>query len=100
MREDDSAAYLSSVTRNHCADDHCALSGTELHSGDPITATCRTDGDRTTNGEDRNARDDGNPGLAESTLWYGVRRTDGRFGYLSAIWVQPQQRGGLGLPAC
>ncbi|MES4892501.1 hypothetical protein [Streptomyces sp. NPDC096012] len=105
MREDDSAAYLSSVTKNHCADDHCAddhcaLAGTELHTGDTVAATCRTEGDRTTNGEDRNARDDGNPGLAESTLWYGVRWTDGRFGYLSVVWIRPDQRGGLGLPSC
>ncbi|WP_416967360.1 hypothetical protein [Streptomyces sp. 4F14] len=99
MRED-KPAYLSEVTKNFCARNGCALPGTELRTGDRITAVCRTEGERTTNGEDGNARDDANEGLAETTLWYGIRTGDGRFGYISAIWIEPGQRDGLGLPSC
>lgn len=100
MRDDDHPAYLSTVTKNFCADNGCALPDTQLTTDDVITATCRTDGDRTTNGEDGNARDDNNPGLDKTHLWYGIRWGDGRFGFISAVWIDPGQRDGLDLPAC
>ncbi|MGW7466349.1 hypothetical protein ACWGJT_16990 [Streptomyces xantholiticus] len=99
MRED-TPAYLSTVTENFCASRGCALSGTEVVTGDRLTATCHTQGARTTNGHDKDSADDTNEGLAESRLWYGVRWSDGRFGYISAVWIDPGQRGGLGLPSC
>ncbi|WP_075735885.1 hypothetical protein [Streptomyces acidiscabies] len=99
MRED-KPGYLSEVTKNFCARNGCSLPDTELRTGDRITAVCQTVGERTTNGEDNNARDDGNSGLAKSELWYGIRAADGRFGYISAIWIEPGRRDGLGLPNC
>lgn len=99
MRED-TPAYLSTVTKNYCKRDGCALGGTDVGTGAVITAYCQTSGDRTTNGWDGNSIDDGNPGLYESTRWYGIRWVDGRTGYLSEVWIDPSQHGGLGLRAC
>ena len=44
--------------------------------------------------------DDGNPGLFESTRWYGIQLPDGRFGYISEVWIRDADRGGLDLPHC
>ena len=38
--------------------------------------------------------------LFSSTRYYGVRLTNGTFGYVSETWIHPSHRGGLGLPAC
>lgn len=99
MRED-VPAYLSTVPRNYCKRDGCALGGTDMGTGAYLTAVCQTGGVRTTNGWDANPSDDGNPGLFESTRWYLIRWGDGRAGYLSEVWLYPQFRGGLGLPGC
>lgn len=99
MRQD-TPAYLSTVTRNFCKRDGCALLGTDVGSGAVLTAECTVLGDRTTNGQDNSTIDDGNPGLYSSTRWYGIRWGDGRFGYISEVWIAAQYRGGLGLRAC
>lgn len=99
MRED-TPAYLSTVTRNYCKRDGCALAGTDIGSGAVLVAECTTIGTRTTNGQDGSSVDDGNPGLYSSTRWYGVRWGDGRFGYISEVWIRSADRGGLGLRAC
>jgi hypothetical protein len=41
-----------------------------------------------------------NPGRATSTLYYGVQLADGTFGYVPEVWIDPSQRGGLGLLGC
>ncbi len=97
---EDTPAYLSTITRNRCRQDGCMLAGTEVSTGARLSAECQVQGTRTTNGEDRSAVDDGNPQLAQSTLWYGIRWPDGRFGYISEVWISPAERGGLGLPQC
>lgn len=79
MRED-TPAYLSTVTQDFCKRDNCALPGTDVGSGAVLTAECTVLGNRTTNGQDNSAVDDGNPGLYSSTRWYGIRSGDGRFG--------------------
>jgi hypothetical protein len=99
MRED-TAAYLSTVTRNYCKRDGCMLGGTEVGSGAGLTAECTTLGDRTTNGQDNSAVDDSNPGLYSTTRWYGIRWGDGRFGFISEAWIAAGDRGGKGLRAC
>jgi hypothetical protein len=99
MRED-TPAYLSSVTRNFCKRDGCALAGTDMGTGAQITAICQVGGDRTTNGQDNSSIDDNNPGLFSSTRWYGIRWADGRTGFISEVWIYPHLRGGLGLRAC
>ena len=99
MRED-TPAYLSTVTRNYCKRDGCAIGGTDMNTGATITGLCWVWGDRTTNGEDGNSRDDGNPGLYSSTRWYKARHPGGAVGYISEVWIDPSQRGGAGLPAC
>ena len=99
MRED-TPAYFSTTTRNFCKPDGCAVADTDMSSGDTTTAICQTRGDRTTNGEDGNLRDDQNPGLYTSDLWYHVTDGNGRGGYISSVWITPEGRGGLGLPTC
>lgn len=99
MRED-TPAYLSTVTRNFCKRDGCALVGTDMGSGASVVAECSTFGDRTTNGQDNSTIDDANSGLYSSTRWYGIRWGDGRFGYLSEVWIRAADRGGKGLRAC
>jgi hypothetical protein len=100
MRED-SAAYLSTVTKNHCRRDGCMVPGTDnLHTGATVVAECWTTGDRTTNGQDNSTIDDGNPGLYTTTLWYHILWPDGRAGYLSEAWIAPGDRGGAGLRHC
>lgn len=99
MRED-TPAYLSTVTQNYCKSNGCALAGTDMNTGAQITAICQAQGARTTNGQDNSSIDDANPGLYQSTLWYGIRWGDGRFGYISEVWINAAHRGGLGLPGC
>ena len=100
MREDDQPAYLSTVARNYCKRDGCALAGTDMWTGHRIVALCQTAGVSTTNGWNANSSDDANPGLYTSTRWYLMRWADGRTGYLSEVWVAPEFRGGMGLPGC
>jgi lysophospholipase L1-like esterase len=99
MRED-TPAYLSTVPHNFCRRDGCMVGGTEMGSGKILTAYCVTQGQRTTNGQDNSSVDDANPGLYTSTTWYGIRWETGVTGFLSEVWISPQDRGGLGLPAC
>jgi hypothetical protein len=99
MRED-VPAYLSTVTRNYCRRDGCMVAGTDMNTGRVITAYCTVIGDRTTNGQDNSSIDDNNPGLYTSTRWYGIQWSAGVRGYLSEVWVNPNDRGGLGLPPC
>jgi hypothetical protein len=100
MREDSTPTYLSSVTQPYCKRDGCALVGTDMWSGAKVSATCWVAGQQMTNGQYNSDVDDANPGLYTSTLWYGVRWSDGRYGYLPEIWVDPADRGAGGLSHC
>jgi len=100
MRED-TPAYLSTARQNYCRRDGCSIAGTERASGGTYSpAVCQTQGARTTNGNDGDASDDGNPGLFSSTRWYGIRIRPEAIGYISEVWIDPSQRGGLGLANC
>jgi hypothetical protein len=78
----------------------CATSSPQYRAGDKVKGViCQTSGARVTNGDDENKIDDHNPGLATSTLWYGVR-TDKGIRYFSVVWAVPSERRGLGLPKC
>lgn len=100
MREDDVPAYLSTQTRPTCRLNGCMIDGTMVSSGASLLATCQTQGSRMTNGQDNSAADDANPGLYTSSLWYGIRWPDGRFGFISDIFIRADHRGGLGLSGC
>jgi hypothetical protein len=100
MRED-TPAYLSTRPANFCKRDGCAIGGTDRATGGTYSpAVCTVIAARTTNGNDGNTNDDGNPGLFSSTRWYGIKLGNGALGYISEVWIQPSQRGGLGLPGC
>lgn len=91
---EDQPGYLSSRPENYCKRDGCMVRGTDvLRTGAIVMATCQTLGARTTNGEDANPVDDADPERYESRPWYGVRWTEGRFGFLSEVWVHPDDRG-------
>ncbi len=78
----------------------CATDKPQFRAGDKVQGVvCQTNGARVTNGDDENPIDDHNPGLVESTRWYGVRTNEG-VRYFSAVWAVPKDRGGLGLPDC
>lgn len=100
MRED-TPTYLSTQTKPYCRKNGCAVANTDRKSGDTYeSAICTVVGERITNGQDGSNVDDGNPGLYTSSRWYGVRLADGTTGFISEVWVQAADRGGLGLPAC
>lgn len=52
---------------------------------------------RTTGGGNGSCHD---PHRADSDLWYRAAFPDGRSGYLSEVYVNGEDRGGLGLPSC
>ena len=100
MREDTNPVRLLTQPWTYCTRRGCNIYGTERWTGGVYHhAVCRTTGERTTNGEDYDARDDGNPGLYASNEYYGVQE-GGTFGYVSWTWIHPDDRGGLGLPGC
>jgi hypothetical protein len=102
MREDDALARLTTRPVANCASRGCDIPGTERESGGAYdSAVCQRRGESITNGDDQDAADDDNPGLFESTRYYGVRlKASDTFGYISEVWIARQYRGGLGLPAC
>ncbi|SES14035.1 hypothetical protein SAMN04487983_103286 [Streptomyces sp. yr375] len=99
MRED-TPAYLSTRTVGSCRKLGCKLDGTEMTSGFVAQAICQLTGDRITNGQNDNTIDDTNPGLYSSTLWYRIRWSDGREGYLSTVWLTPTNHNAPNLPTC
>jgi hypothetical protein len=101
MSQDDIPLRLTTRPETYCGLHGCNINGTERTSGQTYdSAVCQTTGDRYTNGNDSDPADDANPERFESTRYYGVRLTDGVFGYTSEVWVRAADRGGLGLPAC
>lgn len=101
MREDPTPVRLLTKTWIRCGARGCNINGTERVSGGTYDAAiCQTTGERTTNGHDTDSSDDANPLRFESTRYYGVRLSNGVFGYVNEVWIAPQHRGGLGLPGC
>jgi hypothetical protein len=100
MVEDINPAVLSTRAVNRCQALDCAMPGTEMRTGVSVNVVCHTRGESTTNGNDSSPTDDTNRELYESDLWYGVQLPDGRVGYLSEVWVRPEDRHGLNLPNC
>jgi hypothetical protein len=99
MRED-TAAYLSSRPMNSCQSKGCAVPGQSFRTGDQLQVACHVAGERTTNGNDGEIADDLNPRLYTSTRWYGAPLRTGGTGYISEVWLSPDDRGGHGLPVC
>jgi hypothetical protein len=100
MAEDDQLLRLADEPTLDCLHrDDCAQSEPTYSSGEHLHATCWTGGDRITNGNDSDPRDDRNPGLDASLRWYGVD-DGGELRYVSEIWLERQFRGGLDLPRC
>ena len=100
MREDDVPAFLSTRPQPECRPNDCRIAGTELTTGMQITANCYVLGPQMTNGQDRSEADDQNPKLWTSRLWYKARTANGKEGYISEVYIRPEDRGGLGLLRC
>jgi hypothetical protein len=101
MSEDPTPVRLTTQPWTHCGSRGCNIAGTERASGGTYdAAVCQTTGERTTNGNDSDPSDDANPLRFESTRYYGVRLTNGTFGYVSEVWIRAADRGGLGMPSC
>jgi hypothetical protein len=101
MREDDQPVVLTSRPWNRCGDRGCNISGTNRWSGGVYDgAVCQTRGESMTNGNDTagGSADDDNPDRYSSVLFYGVRLSNGKTGYVSEVWVR--ERGGRSLPTC
>jgi hypothetical protein len=92
-------AYLSTETVSRCRALGCAVAGSTLVTGDRVTLTCRARGARVTNGNDASPLDDANPLRYESNWWFGAVDAAGRWGFVSAVWVHPDDRAAA-LPFC
>ena len=100
--EDTTPAYLSSAPIAYCASASrsCKVLGTEMGSGAAIVASCQVEGQRMVNFNLREEASRDNPYRADSTIWYRAAFPDGRSGYLSEVYVNGENRGGLQLPTC
>lgn len=102
MREDDEMVLLTTRPVAFCEERNCStIPGTSRETGQTYdAAVCQWHGEEITNGEDTSRIDDDNPGLFSSRRYYGVRLDDDTFGYVNEVWINPEDRGGLGLPMC
>jgi len=100
-RERDRPARLSTKPRADCTAETCDIVGSGRSTGETYdVAVCWTTGQLTDNGNPTTVLDDENPNLYSSEHYYKVRLATGTTGYISWVWIQPDQRGGLGLPGC
>jgi transcriptional regulator with XRE-family HTH domain len=100
LLEDTTAAYLSSQAIPRCRLRGCEVNGTDMWSGADLVVSCWVHGSEMTNEDMTSAGIAHNPNGATSTLWYRGRWPNGQTGYLSAVYVAPKYRGGMGLAAC
>ena len=98
--EDSSPAYLSTKTEPSCSRKGCKVAGTELATGASLMAVCRTNGAQMYNYNLDSVASENNPNRVASTLWYRVVLADGRAGFISEVYVVPNDRGGKDLPVC
>jgi hypothetical protein len=100
LLEDRTYAYLSTSPEPYCAERGCKVEGTDMKSGARLVVTCWCEGAEMTNRDTTSPGIEQNPHGVTSKLWYWGVWPDGRAGYLSEVYVEPQYRGGLGLPRC
>ncbi len=65
-----------------------------------LIATCYIRGVEMFNYDLNSTESKTNPYRVRSALWYKAAWPDGRSGYISEVYVAPEDRDGLGLPAC
>jgi hypothetical protein len=99
LRPDETLAYLSSKRERRCAARGCDVSGTEMDTGKLLVATCQADGEELANFNIDSTSPD-NPHRARSSRWYFVQLTDGKTGFINEVYIDPHDRGGLGLATC
>lgn len=100
LLEDSTPSYLSTRPVARCASLGCKIAGSEMWSGIKLPAICQTEGQKMSNADEGSAGIAENPGAVRSSRWYGIHRTDGTVGLIAEVYLQEQDRGGLGLPNC
>jgi hypothetical protein len=98
--EDTTPAYLSTKPEPFCASHGCKVSGTEVGSGAMLVAVCYVHGSEMFNYNLDASESTTNPNRVASRLWYRAVFPNGRAGYISEVYIQHADRGGLGLPTC
>ncbi|OLZ51151.1 hypothetical protein BS329_18090 [Amycolatopsis coloradensis] len=98
--EDSTSAYLSKRTIARCGAYGCKIDGTEFWSGAVLAVRCYARGTLMHNFDLTQSGARQNPDAVESDIWYRTAMPDGRTGWLSEIYVEPANRGGMGLPVC
>lgn len=91
---------LSSEAIAFCSKRGCQLPGTGVWSGAKLVASCWTHGEEMTNADTTSAGILQNPNAYSSNLWYKTLWSDGRYGYISEVYIAPADRGGRGLAEC
>ena len=100
LLEDATPAYLSTEPSPFCASRKCKVDGTDFASGAALVAVCHIHGTEMFNYNLDSPESKENPHRARSTLWYKVTFPNGLAGFISEVYIDPDDRGGVGLPAC
>lgn len=98
--EDATPSFLSTTTQPYCANADCKLGGSEAATGAKFVAVCQVTGTEMFNYNLDSSESRNNPHRASSSLWYMAKLPDGRAGYISEVYIAPEDRGGKGLPEC
>lgn len=96
--EDATPAYLSSRPIPYGVNYGVRIPGTDVMSGAPLVTDFTVVGEWVANYNLDSAEVRDNPNKAFSNLWYHVVLHNEVAGYLSEAYVEPESRGGLGLP--
>lgn len=98
--EDVTPAYLSSKPIPFCGREGCKLEGTEMWSGAVLAVGCSVMGAEMSNVDLSSSGIEQNRHRHTSARWYRAVLPGDRTGFISEVYVEPQYRGGLGLPEC
>jgi hypothetical protein len=97
---EDTPLYISMLTVPRCAQHHCELPNSRIADGTRLVAICFVLGAGMTNMNLGVLSTRKNPARITSDIWYGIRTANGRFGYVSEVYLTPKSRGGLDLRKC
>jgi hypothetical protein len=84
----------------YCTRQGFKLEGTDMSSGAQLVANCQTTGAEMFNYNLDSSESKNNPHRADSSLWYRAKWPDSRSGFISEVYIVPEDRSGKGLPTC
>ncbi|MEU5262183.1 helix-turn-helix transcriptional regulator [Amycolatopsis sp. NPDC021455] len=100
LLEDSTPSYLCQKAVPYCAKSGFKVDGTDMASGAMLVAVCHTTGPEMVNYNVNSPESKSNPHKADSALWYKVVLPDGRFGFISEVYIVEGDRGGKELTRC